>query len=94
MINLVGYRVLMTHYYMPSLHMAWTEVWLYSSNKLTELTDVFACSNIKQNKKIIFGWPVYNTQSTLVNADMYATSESLCVFRARGPDTSENGWLR
>lgn len=45
MINLVGYRVFMTRYYMPSFHMAcmksYITVWICSPNGLRKLTDTF-----------------------------------------------------
>ena len=45
---------------------------------------------------------VQHTVYTCINADVYATFESVCVFRARGPDkiemgsldTNENRWSR
>lgn len=47
LINLVSYRILMTYYYM-----AWIEVWLYTSNKLLKLTDVFYLPKHKTKNKL------------------------------------------
>ena len=46
--NLVGYRIFMIYYYMPSFYMAWMTVWLYGLNKLIKLTNAFTYSIIKQ----------------------------------------------
>ena len=45
MIDLIGYKVLITYYYMPSFYMARMEiyatVWLCNPNRLIKLTDAF-----------------------------------------------------
>ena len=50
MINLAGYRILMTYYYMSSFPMAQIEVWLYSPNRLIKLTDAFYLLEHKTKK--------------------------------------------
>ena len=54
-IDLVSYIVLMIYYYMPSFHMAWIEVWLYSPKKLIKLTDVFYLLKHKIKKSFLAG---------------------------------------
>ena len=76
MINLVGYRVLMTYYYMSSFHMAWIEVWFYRTNKLRKLTDGFYLLKYKAKNHLLLGC-VQCTVHTYVNADIYVIFESL-----------------
>ena len=79
MINLVGYRVLMTYYYIPSFLMVWTEVWLYSPNKVIKF------HQLKQNKNI-FRWLVHTTYSTFVLMQIYMLSLKVHVFSEKKKD--------
>lgn len=53
MINLVGYRVLMTYYYMSSFHMTWMGIYnLVIQSKLTYKVDRCILPSPTQNKKL------------------------------------------
>ena len=60
--------------------------------KLQGIWHIFYLLKYKTKKSSLAAC-VQRTVHTCVNADMYATFESSCVFRTRRPDTSENGWF-
>lgn len=83
LVNLVGYRVLTTYYYMSFFHLAWIEVWLYIPNKFIKLTNAFYLLKHKTKTKHLWLTCAQCTCHTCVNVDIYVTLKSLCVFRKK-----------
>lgn len=84
LINLVGYRALMT-YYMPFFYMAWIEVWLYNPNKFRKLTDAFYL--LKHETKIIFNRLVRTAFSIPVLMQIHMLPLKVCVFSDKRDQT-------
>ena len=88
-LNIVGSRVLMTYYYLPSFRMAWIEACLYSQNKLNKFPKAFYL--LKHRTKIIFSWLVHTSHSILVliQINMLPLYVYL-IFRKIGPNTNKD----
>lgn len=90
MLNLAGYRVLITYYYIPS--MTWIEIyiiiWSYRPNELIKLKDAIYLLRQKAKKNHLSLSCAHCTLHIYVNTDKYVATE-VYVFKTKGPDTNK-----
>ena len=66
---------------------------LVIQSKQTNKVNICLLLGQMDNRKLSLADCVYHISHVCVNADIYVTFKSLCVFRKKKSDTSEDKWL-
>lgn len=89
-INLVGYRVHMTYYYMPSFYMAWMKIYITVYEVPMDLADSFHLlkHRTENHHQLVYAYCIFHT---CANADMYLQNLPLkvCVYLEQKNQTQD-----